>query len=800
MYYHKRYFIVFAFLLGGVTVIAQQPCPPNNPIITTEPQDLGPLNTSNFKINQFDWTLNPFHVNSPNYDPQQSPFIGSPFYQTNTQLSYLNDGIDSDFQWDDGWELIQRGFGYVMGGDPHNPPSNGSNSVPDNTQNLIAPYLILYNKFEAKLRVFGAIGQTQLGYNSVAVKLRFQNQNQVSALLSNHSSVAQVMSENTSAVEIKALASYPADKYLFFHADFPMAYDPCTCKFDSDIDVKFSLIDNMSVNLYGRFVGTNTTIGSGGGSSGNIDNRFLSALQSDMFDGTDVVAGAITYKNISDLEDQLKEAAEDPKTDPLEHWKNALEILKFGASLAGIYVPELGIDNDYFKKDGRFSKDVKAVGLVSDFFVARIKNASTSSNTNSSKPTMIEGEAIFSGSIVDDDSYGWGAQMAVPGSKSSNNATEHRFPLYNESLGLFAVMNKPEVKHVDLLVNQQMYCGPYGLPTLTHNHQYQFDNLEYVFNPAAEVNETNTYMYGSLEFHSSGKDLGLTKNLFKLRDSVYMTPMLPLECLSDLLIEYGHDGSPSPPCGVYAGHDSVTKAYLKTVIMFEFTRTDAMGIPQRSVQIFKYPISLTSGTATTVIDYPTERDIQASHFTSTNIETFYAWNVVNITGDLTADPGVEVNIYAGDEINVEPGVEIGPGINLQIGLPTSCNNPISPTTLGTFCTDGRYKANVASTRVMNPDYKPNNPGFEMLNLALTSRPNPFDTSTLLEYTLPESIQVDLRVFDLTGKEVMQLVAGEYQEAGDHQIKVSGNSLSPGVYSAILRTPKGSKTVKLVKIK
>lgn len=59
-------------------------------------------------------------------------------------------------------------------------------------------------------------------------------------------------------------------------------------------------------------------------------------------------------------------------------------------------------------------------------------------------------------------------------------------------------------------------------------------------------------------------------------------------------------------------------------------------------------------------------------------------------------------------------------------------------------------------------------------------PNPFNPSTVISYQLPENSLVDLRVFDMLGREVANLVSGQV-EAGYHQVQFNAGNLSSGVY-------------------
>ncbi len=74
---------------------------------------------------------------------------------------------------------------------------------------------------------------------------------------------------------------------------------------------------------------------------------------------------------------------------------------------------------------------------------------------------------------------------------------------------------------------------------------------------------------------------------------------------------------------------------------------------------------------------------------------------------------------------------------------------------------------------------------------LTAAPNPFNPMTRLTFTLDRPASVSLRVHDLAGRVVAQLVAGN-RSAGSHHVVWNGNSsdgrsLSSGRYLAVLET-------------
>ncbi|MBC8400002.1 MAG: T9SS type A sorting domain-containing protein [Candidatus Marinimicrobia bacterium] len=82
---------------------------------------------------------------------------------------------------------------------------------------------------------------------------------------------------------------------------------------------------------------------------------------------------------------------------------------------------------------------------------------------------------------------------------------------------------------------------------------------------------------------------------------------------------------------------------------------------------------------------------------------------------------------------------------------------------------------------------------------LSSYPNPFNPETTLSWSLPQSGEVALIIFDIQGREVARLVDG-YQLAGFHQIEFNAECLASGVYFAQLASKNGHMTQKLLLLK
>ena len=78
-------------------------------------------------------------------------------------------------------------------------------------------------------------------------------------------------------------------------------------------------------------------------------------------------------------------------------------------------------------------------------------------------------------------------------------------------------------------------------------------------------------------------------------------------------------------------------------------------------------------------------------------------------------------------------------------------------------------------------------------------PNPFNPSTMIQFTLPASVNVRLQVFDVQGRLVQTLIDGNVP-AGEQSIRFDGSNLSNGTYLYRLETPYGAASRKMTLIK
>jgi len=78
-------------------------------------------------------------------------------------------------------------------------------------------------------------------------------------------------------------------------------------------------------------------------------------------------------------------------------------------------------------------------------------------------------------------------------------------------------------------------------------------------------------------------------------------------------------------------------------------------------------------------------------------------------------------------------------------------------------------------------------------------PNPFNSSCTIGYSLPQSGEIELLLFDVTGRQVDELVGG-YKQAGLHFIRYEAANLATGMYVLHLDAEAGVRYQKLIIIK
>jgi hypothetical protein len=72
------------------------------------------------------------------------------------------------------------------------------------------------------------------------------------------------------------------------------------------------------------------------------------------------------------------------------------------------------------------------------------------------------------------------------------------------------------------------------------------------------------------------------------------------------------------------------------------------------------------------------------------------------------------------------------------------------------------------------------PTVPVSHLTAANYPNPFNPATTIEYSIPVAGTVDLKVFDITGREMSTLVSG-YRRVGTYRVMWDGSTSPSGIY-------------------
>jgi hypothetical protein len=78
-------------------------------------------------------------------------------------------------------------------------------------------------------------------------------------------------------------------------------------------------------------------------------------------------------------------------------------------------------------------------------------------------------------------------------------------------------------------------------------------------------------------------------------------------------------------------------------------------------------------------------------------------------------------------------------------------------------------------------------------------PNPFNPVTTISYSLPKTANVQIKVFDLLGREIATLV-NEVKPVGSYKVKFDGSQLTSGIYFYQMKAGDFISTKKLILLK
>lgn len=801
----KKIYILFA-MVGSVTLTLsgqEIPCPPTGvttnpdaPSNTIEPQTLHQMHQ-----NVFDWR-------DLNFDARLGPTspmipIVNPNYDPNGATSHL--GLQGDYQPEDGWELLYVDLGVDRNGNWNTQSSGGD------------LYIIFYNKYRAIIRVFMAV--VAAGENSLVEMQLSMNSSNATALLASIDKVQQPLryfdaSNIASNVQVFSNNNQFDPAPNWFYADFPVNYDPCTCE-NYDLGTPSTFSFKAELQSVGKIELNGVSIG-----SLKIDKQAGSPAQSnwDKFYGTTkkagnfIKAGRKGYKDFGVFKSDVKKSA-DGKSKKTE--------MESGIDNLGSFLT----DNIPALKLVPYASE--ALALI-DFFVGGGKKEGQQEVTF--PPMSIQLEHSFTGSMTFASNY-IDRLIYTPGSSfTPQNSTtqgdplpngDPLYPIYNETLGVYTLLEKPKVEIYGGFVTQKFGAASTsgGANRCITRKAFIIDkeSIKIALNPASGLTVVETYLQLNVALNvTSTAGIISSSGGAVINDTLWVSSMIPLGCAASnpVILDEEMFGVGLSPISLFS---EIGDLSISTILVLKNSKGD------------RFIHKGTWATDYSKSDYPYLSDLSTSigpHVTQRynwfNKPLFMNYNkrfldatendLMLINSTISKDTsGLEsitvqncniealiqtplnngyTNLLAGQTIEILPNSEVLPKSVLQVGqLGINCNTTFDLAAdefISTVCESSEYQQQRTLTKKemgMEP-----NPLLKRANLDFTTYPNPAQEVIFIAlesgYTYPDQLEVFLR--DVAGLPVRQTTLDKNTgRANTYKLSLAG--LAAGIYMLTVET-------------
>jgi len=528
--------VAFAFIFIKCA-FAQGVCEPNGvSTLPTNPQN--PLAPSPFWLNQFQWydeyglTLYQYALHDM-FGANEQGYMLNPMDLSNGYPELTSENVSTlDYYPEDGWELLSINLGSYPNGQilsTINPPV--LTGFPE------TPYIIFYNKRRGIIRLFAnsLTGLSNSTFDSVLIELGVLESpnSDLSGIMRHNGGYDQALDKPTFVKYAQTLVRHPNNPTHWFYADFQMGFDPCTCIYNSKLAIKLIFLENSEIKMTSRGIYAEIDL---------IDANEHSAVPVDFLAGVQYKegysqSGIVIYHTMEKMiDDYLKrlDAVElhnegiGENMSTIKKKKAVLYVLKFVLNtgldvivtqelsdnvknFAAHIIKEIGIDGEVkIDKAKLKSESKKILGKGFDWLSKEWIDEPTGKLATPKKPTATISETTFDG-VINTTTIISGPTLLAPGTHPVGAGGiyigPNSYPVYNEVLGLFALLNTPKVLFSEELAIVPLFSEwTYGDPsfrTISEKRTKQFrfklnDPLEFVFNPAAGIDMSRVNVEASL--------------------------------------------------------------------------------------------------------------------------------------------------------------------------------------------------------------------------------------------------------------------------------------------------------------
>lgn len=499
--------------------------------------------------NDWDWTQtgSTYPVYLDNNLSNPSMYIELPYFCTKPPGTGSCDGFHNvesyqfkgnskqfqDINPEDGWELLLKDFGSP------NPLGQYTGGTGRNN-----PFFILYNKYNGKMKVYVAMMGIH-SKQSTFVRLGFDNAdpgttktstNQATrALLSPAESIQKTVLEFKPVLEYKqmnqVLAFQSANDHQWMVCELTTSYDPCTCEnaptHPNDIStLTMQLVSVGTVSIEATIDGKATpeNVASGTTASSTTDGSLASFFDV-ITDGGDAAQKGKkdwentgkTMKDIVDFGNEVlvKQLAKEWLKKDNPNWdNNNLKSLNKAALKLLLATPDsvkkmFGVRQPKNTQLGKVLEATKGiastlpyVGMAIGIIDYLVDGGEETKSSEKSGPVTYDINLRLNGTLTESQ-YVSKATFFTPGSPIPSSAGGHLTPIYNNVLGVFNVLELPDLEYAELNPNisigNRIFSGNScrdsydelnnleGAGDVKLRQYRPKTNIKYVVNPASEM-------------------------------------------------------------------------------------------------------------------------------------------------------------------------------------------------------------------------------------------------------------------------------------------------------------------------
>jgi hypothetical protein len=723
----------------------------------------------------------------------------SPFFQSNNEDYMQHLYIFKDYRPEDGWELIKQEMGA-----PFDAQSDEFISMIDH------PLFILYNKYTGVLRVFVAILKKDGGYTTSSVTLRHLDPGSpLTSVLDLSAATKEVplrpVDEFSGVPEMSAILKYRNTDRHWMYADFVMSYDPCICSYESRLIVVVDLVQEAKISLSGSTAGEIVTIDN---QEQKVETE-RSTFSLDLKNAPTVAKKAVqAYHTWNDFKNSMEKNIDahfqygpylsQELKDKIEYQKEqrpaALNLLETVISksrfLRGALsaVPFVGPAMELLSLFTGGGKDPEVP--------QKVEVAPLSINTTSNYTGVITTKTFHRSST-----------FLTPGSYIPDLTTvADQYPYYNEPMGLFSMISRPEAEIYQVEVPMQ-YSYPNWPYEARDTTIIKLKSIpDYVVNFAAGFDRDEVEILGSLivEYNQALVDGDATvvtkdESVEIISDRMLRTKYVPLGCLPNLPIWFWRTFTPVERGFrlVPALTNLTPKVWLKLLV--RLARTDRTDNTQNVLYVGKYNVdhNIIGAQADSYWESPyhgIDRDLVVGPYQSMqNFSTSSrVWSKISVGANVTiepASPSSSVELVAGEEIVVSPGqaedVLIQPNSVLRINIPGLCSTnaqPVSLSRLEQFCSSSIYRANrlfgKADESAGSDDVYTGEP-------MMSIRPIPARDRITVSWIPTSNADVSISIYDPLGNVVLSYTTPVRLSGRTVEFPVDVHALPTGTYMLVL---------------